>query len=238
LHGVSALKRTSLLINTATIVGLAGIVVDGEVRAQVSLQLALSSNGTVAAIDQLLVDAGLSIDEIREIILVRGPGTFTGSRVGASIAKAIAYVTSCSLLSVGTLEAVAWSGFLQGPADLPDGSIWALLDARRHEFYAQHFDVRDRRLQEGSGAVCRGSDVFAEVRQTGGIAACAFPASVVSQEEDLGGHDKTRWLFDMYPTCSGILAASQVGRREDPFVFEPVYLRTLEELFDRPGVTR
>ncbi|MCE5193529.1 tRNA (adenosine(37)-N6)-threonylcarbamoyltransferase complex dimerization subunit type 1 TsaB [bacterium] len=231
------MKQTSLLINTATIVGVAGIAVEGEVVSQASLQLAMSSNGTVAAIDRLLTDTGSSIDEVQEIILVRGPGTFTGSRVGASIAKAIAYVTSCSLVSVSTLEALAWSGFLQSPADLRDGSMWALLDARHHEFYAERFEVRDRQLQPGSGAVCRDLDVFAEVRQTGGIAACAFAASVVPQEENVGGHDNTTWLFDMYPTCAGILAASQVGRREDPFVFEPVYLRTLEELFDHPTVT-
>lgn len=230
-------KRTSLLINTATIVGVVGVARESQIVAEVPLQLAVSSNGAVAAIDQVLADSGCSIDDVQEIILVRGPGTFTGSRVGASIAKAITYVTSCSFISVGTLEVVAWSGLLKGDGHRQDGSVWALLDARRHEFYAQQFMVRGQQLDESSSAVCQGPDVLGEVARSGGIAFCAFPAGTLPPKGAFSGYGETAWLFDTYPTCAGILAASRSGRREDPFVFEPLYLRSLEELFDHPKVT-
>jgi len=229
-------KRTSLLINTATIVGVAGIARESQIVAEVPLQLAVSSNAAVAAIDQVLADSGSSIGDVQEIVLVRGPGTFTGSRVGASIAKAIAYVTSCSFISVTTLEAVAWSGLLKSAGHYQDGPVWALLDARRHELYVQRFALHGQQLDEESGAVCRGLDVLDEVARSGGIAACAFAASALPSNDVAAEHGRTTWLFDTYPTCAGILAASQSGRREDPFVFEPLYLRSLEELFDHPAV--
>lgn len=231
------LKRTALLINTATIVGVAGVAVDGEVLAQTSLELASSSNGTVTAVDQVLAAAGLSVQDISEIIVVRGPGTFTGSRVGASIAKAISYVTSCALLSVTTLEAVAWTGLLQGPPDPPDGSVWALLDARRHEFYAQRFAIRGGELHEASEAICSGPDAFADIGRSRAIVACAFSDSLLPRVEEAEPRGKaTTWLFNVYPDPAGILAAGRSAHREDPLRFEPVYLRTLEELFDHPEV--
>lgn len=230
------LKRTALLINTATIVGVAGVALDGEVLAQTSLELASSSNGTVTAVDQVLVSAGLSVQDISEIIVVRGPGTFTGSRVGASIAKAISYVTSCALLSVTTLEAVAWTGLLQGPLDPSDGLVWALLDARRHEFYAQSFAVRDGELHEASEAICSGSEAFADIGRLRGMVACAFSGSLLPSIQEVEPGGKATWLFNVYPDSAGIVAASRSARREDPLRFEPVYLRTLEELFDHPEV--
>jgi tRNA threonylcarbamoyl adenosine modification protein YeaZ len=202
--------------------------------AQASLQLAAASNTVVAAVDQVLVEAGCTLDEVTGIVLVKGPGTFTGSRVGASIAKAIAYAAPCSLLSVTTLEAVAWSGYLTSTTQISDGPVWALLDARRQEFYVQEFAVRDGAIVCQADAVCMGPGVFDTVRDVGGLAACAFSPSAVLENQRPHQRENVVWSFDVYPSCAGILAASVGARSEDPFTLEPLYLRSTEELFDHP----
>jgi tRNA threonylcarbamoyl adenosine modification protein YeaZ len=227
-------RQAFLLINTATVSGIVGLARGDEVLAQASLQLATASNTVVAAVDRVLVEARCTLDDVRSIVLVKGPGTFTGSRVGASIAKAIAYAAPCSLLSVTTLEAVAWSGFLTSTTQVTGGPVWALLDARRHEFYVQEFAVRDGAIVCQADAVCMGSGAFDTVRDVGGLAACAFSPAAVPENQRSHERENVVWLFDVYPSCAGILAASAGARSEDPFTLEPLYLRSTEELFDHP----
>ena len=227
-------RRALLLINTATVSGVVGIARGDEVLAQVSLQLTTASNTVLAAVDRVLVEAGCTLGDVRGIVLVKGPGTFTGSRVGASIAKAIAYATPCSLVSVTTLEAVAWSGFLTSTAHVTGGPVWALLDARRHEFYVQEFAVRDGAVVCQANAVCMGSGAFDAVREVGGFAACAFSQTAVPEIQRPHERENVVWAFDVHPSCAGILLASAGARSEDPFTLEPLYLRSVEELFDHP----
>ncbi|MCX6096999.1 MAG: tRNA (adenosine(37)-N6)-threonylcarbamoyltransferase complex dimerization subunit type 1 TsaB [Caldiserica bacterium] len=226
-----------LLINTATVSGVVGLGRRDGVLAQTLLKLTTASNTVVAAIDQVLAEAGCTLDDIGGIVLVKGPGTFTGSRVGASIAKAIAYAAPCSLVSVTTLEAVAWSGFLTSSEQVTGGPVWALLDARRHQFYVQEFVVREGALLSRADAVCVGPEAFDTVRAMGGLAVCAFSSAAVPESQCPLERERVAWSFDAYPSCAGILAASARARSEDPFTLEPLYLRSTEELFDLPKVT-
>ncbi len=225
-------RQAFLLISTATISGIVGLARGDEILAQASLQLATASNTIVAAIDRVLGEGGCTLDDVGGIVVVKGPGTFTGSRVGTCIAKAIAYAAPCSLASVTTLEAVAWTGFLSSTADIAGRPVWALLDARRHEFYVQEFAVRDGAVMPQASAVCMGQGAFDTVREVGGLAACAFSPAVVPESQRPHGGENVVWSFDVHPSCAGILASSVGARSENPFTLEPLYLRSTEELFD------
>jgi len=212
-----------------------GVGRDGRVLAEVSLELASSSNQVLAAVDEALAKATCEREEISQIVLVKGPGTFTGSRVGASIAKALSYALPCALTSVTTLAAVAWTGMQRRASTDADGCrVWALLDARRHQFYVQEFACRAGILTAEGEPVCMGPEAFDAVRRSGGLAACAFPLAAVPESQRPQASDRVVWEFSVYPTCRGIVAASAKACAEDPFTLEPVYLRTTEELFDRP----
>ena len=229
------LKTATLLANTATVSGVIGVARDGRVLAEVSLELASSSNQVLAAVDEALTEAKCEREEISQVVLVKGPGTFTGSRVGASIAKALSYALPCTLRSVTTLAAVAWTGMQRRALTDTDGChAWALLDARRHQFYGQEFTYRAGILTAEGESVCMGSEVFDVVRRSGGLASCAFPIAAVPESQRPLASDRVVWEFGVYPTCRGIVAASAGACAEDPFTLEPVYLRTTEELFDRP----
>ena len=229
--GVSALK--ALLVNTATVAGVIGVAQDGEILAEVQLALTTASNKVISAIDEAILESRCRLHDMDAILLTKGPGTFTGTRVGVSIAKGIAYALPCSLASISTLEAVAWAGIHALDSVCEYESVWALLDARRNEFYAQRFVYHDGILQSQAQGICGGSIVLDAVLHSRGLAACAFSPELLT---GLNLHDwpEVAWQFDAHPTCRSMIAAGIHALGEDPLSLEPVYLRTTEELFDRP----
>ncbi len=71
-------------------------------------------------IDGLLNECGLDFADIDEVFVVKGPGSFTGLRVGVSTANTIAYLNDCSLKAVDAFE--FWWNALKGRGDF-DGDI-------------------------------------------------------------------------------------------------------------------
>lgn len=81
-------------------------------------------------IDRLLGDAGLTASDLDCIAVATGPGSFTGLRVGISTAQGLGLALGKPIVGISTLELLA-------AQNMPfDGSVCALLDARRSQVYA------------------------------------------------------------------------------------------------------
>ena len=80
----------------------------------------------------MIEDVNLKVENIDEIICVRGPGSFTGLRVGVTIAKTMAYFLNKDLYSVSSLDVLATS--CKGKIIVP------LIDARRDYVYSAIYD--------------------------------------------------------------------------------------------------
>jgi tRNA threonylcarbamoyladenosine biosynthesis protein TsaB len=88
-----------------------------------------------ALIEQALERAGIGWDDVGGLAVSIGPGSFTGLRIGLSLAKGIAYAGRLPIAAVPTLEALAWSADPE-PGDV----VWSILDARMREVYAASFE--------------------------------------------------------------------------------------------------
>jgi tRNA threonylcarbamoyladenosine biosynthesis protein TsaB len=96
-------------------------------------------------IDALLADAALAKTQIDAIAVSRGPGAFTGVRLGISIAQGIGYALDRPLLPVSTLAALACE------AQAASGEwVLAAIDARMGEIYVGEFRIDP----EGLPAAC------------------------------------------------------------------------------------
>ncbi len=86
-------------------------------------------------IEQMLSDAGHAVTDLDGVIVSLGPGSFTGLRIGVTIAKSLAYTLSKPIAGVGTLDAVARSS-------APSGTelICTMIHARADEVYWSLFD--------------------------------------------------------------------------------------------------
>jgi tRNA threonylcarbamoyladenosine biosynthesis protein TsaB len=88
--------------------------------------------------DRLLEEAGIGWDALQRIAVGLGPGTFTGLRVGIATAHGLARSLGVDLVGVGSLHALA-----HGAAGEWQGSILALIDARRREVFAGAFSSEE-----------------------------------------------------------------------------------------------
>jgi len=129
-------------IDSTTPKSSVALVEQNKVLAETHLQpLTKHSNRILALVDQVLAQSGVSLDAVDAFAVTRGPGSFTGLRVGVSLVQGLVLATGKPCIGVDTLEAVAASA---GPTHR---QICPFLDARKNQIYAAFFKYSDHRLQ-------------------------------------------------------------------------------------------
>ena len=104
-------------------------------------------------IDEILKEQGLKVSNLKAIAVSRGPGSYTGLRIGVSVAKGIAYALSIPLIGIDTTLSM-FMGF-KGKGRLESENTGNLLfcpmlDARRMEVYNALFDAKGNFIYETS----------------------------------------------------------------------------------------
>ena len=120
--------------------GCSVALLDGE--ALVAEQASREANGPVSRllplIDELLARAGLKPSRVDLMAVTRGPGSFTGLRVGLATVQGLALATGVPVVAVSTLEALAFQA-------AADAVVAPMIDARRGEVYCAVYRVADGR---------------------------------------------------------------------------------------------
>ena len=119
---------TSTMISTVTVADEKEILGDFNVN-----QAKTHSESLVPMVEILLELLGMEIGEIDKFVIASGPGSFTGLRIGMTIAKTLAQATKKEIIPISTLAAMA-AGSTSSRARL------ALLDARSTRVYGALFD--------------------------------------------------------------------------------------------------
>jgi tRNA threonylcarbamoyladenosine biosynthesis protein TsaB len=167
----------ALGIETATRIASVGIAGADHVLAERSLPQDRSHARTLLPlIDATLAAAGIGWHALDLIAVSIGPGSFTGLRIGLSVAKGLAMATGLPVVGVPTLEAYAATA---GPRP---GLVCPVLDARKGEVYAAAFSwLGGRRCVgaggEGNAPPPRGADGAAPSR----LACVAAPRAIAPE---------------------------------------------------------
>jgi tRNA threonylcarbamoyladenosine biosynthesis protein TsaB len=129
-----------LAVDTSSELGSAVIRVGDRIVAQIRPDTSLQySEHLFASIDQLFDQVDLKLDDIDSFAAVRGPGSFTGLRVGLATMEGFAFTMGKPTYGISTLAALAWQVDSGGQ---PGTQIVPILDARRGEIYSAVY-VRD-----------------------------------------------------------------------------------------------
>lgn len=99
--------RSILGIDTASPRGSVALLVDGVVRGRAELQPGGHSSALAAAAEAIARDAGLALADLSGIAVSRGPGSFTGLRIGLAWAKGVAFASGVPIVLVSAHEAAA-----------------------------------------------------------------------------------------------------------------------------------
>lgn len=120
---------TILTIDTATSIASVGLVLaDGRSICAEPIRAANAAQHVLSAVDAVLAEAGSSVADVSWIAVGRGPGSFTGLRIGLATALGLSEALAVRVVGVDSLRA------LQQAA--PAGAV-AVIDARRGEVFAQ-----------------------------------------------------------------------------------------------------
>ena len=215
-------------VETATWRASVGLVSDGTVVAEQGLD----TTGNHAAsllplVDDVLRRAACTVNSIDAIAVSNGPGSFTGLRIGLSVAKGLAYATGARLIPVPTLEALARTVVHH------EGTICPVLDARKGELYAASFASSGAALTRLTADALVTPESLLEMLPT----PCVVLGDAVERYGELFknrlGSRVTVLPFETYAPRGGIVARMgwerlQVGKVADVDQLEPCYVRPSE----------
>ena len=214
-----------LLIETSTAQLSTALAEDGAVTAfricgEPRMQAAL----TAPYVQEVLYEKGLTVKDLDAVCVGRGPGSYTGLRVGVSTAKGLCFGAGLPLLSAGTLDVLVSEAHRLGV--VPEGchAIVPMVDARRMEVYAAVFSP-DGRQRTGTKPVVVGPDSFAAELAEGPVLFIGDGA--LKCRETIQSSNAS--FAEAFPTAMAMAplaeAAFHEKRFEDVAYFEPFYLK-------------
>jgi tRNA threonylcarbamoyladenosine biosynthesis protein TsaB len=128
-----------LALDTATEACSASLLIDDQLHSRFELTPRAHAQMILPMIDDLLDEAGISRTELDVLAFGRGPGSFTGVRVVASVAQGIAFGLSIPVIPVSTLSALA----LQAARDHGASQVLVAIDARMKEVYWGEYSISE-----------------------------------------------------------------------------------------------
>jgi tRNA threonylcarbamoyladenosine biosynthesis protein TsaB len=175
------------------------------------------------SVKNLLDTSGLSIQKVDAVAVSKGPGSYTGLRIGTSTAKGICYALGAKLIAVNTLEAMAY-----GMAKYQQKSVLLcpMIDARRMEVYCL-IATTDGQIIEKTQAKIIDTDEFSELITDNEI---VFFGNGAHKCKSVFGNNKNAvFVNDIFPSAADVGAlgwqAYQKNQFEDTAYFEPFYLK-------------
>lgn len=175
-----------------------------------------------------IANAGISHTELIAVGISRGPGSYTGLRIGTSLAKGICYALKIPLISLNGLRGMAIAALKKSPADF----FAAHLDARRNEVYMEVFNGAGETVKP-LGAVVLDANTFNEFPEKRWVI-CGNSNGKIRL---ICTFDTDPEFQDMIPVAANLVeeAAYKFKQKqwEDLAYFEPLYLKDFI-----PGVSK
>jgi len=171
-------------------------------------------------IDSVLKDAKLSKNDLDAVAVSKGPGSYTGLRIGVSSAKGLCFALDIPLIATNTLEALAMQ------AEITDiKTIIPVLDARRMEVYSAIFNSKFEE-KRGIEAQIIEEDSFKEQLADGN---CLFIGNGAEKLQPILKHKHAHFNTEALPSAREMAflaeAKYKISDTEDVAYFEPFYLK-------------
>ncbi|MBR9998807.1 MAG: tRNA (adenosine(37)-N6)-threonylcarbamoyltransferase complex dimerization subunit type 1 TsaB [Cyclobacteriaceae bacterium] len=174
-------------------------------------------------IRDLFADTGKAWKELSAVALSRGPGSYTGLRIGTSTAKGICYALDIPLIAINTLLSMCHLANLKNPGDF---YLCPMLDARRMEVYAMIADAH-LTVKKDTKAIIVDEGSFRSALDSCPI--LFFGEGMPKTRHMLENHPNAYFLENIFPHAEsvGFLALEKYRNREfeNLEAFEPFYLK-------------
>ena len=174
-------------------------------------------------VEWALEGAEISLKDLDAVSLGKGPGSYTGLRIGAASAKGFCYGLKLPLIAVNSLDSMVEEFVNQG-FDL----IIPLIDARRMEVYTAFFDGKSGKMISETEAKILDENSFSELADK----KILFIGDGAKKTQEILNLPKAEFRSDIYPSAKGLIKKSVEKFNQQDFenvaYFEPFYLKDFQ----------
>lgn len=169
-------------------------------------------------IEDILRETGVTVQDLNAVAVSKGPGSYTGLRIGVSTAKGLCYALGIPLLSIDTLQVLAKQ------ATIAKGIVIPMIDARRMEVYSAIFDANNTKTREVQAEIVTEDSFTAFNEDIYFIGDCQEKCKTVLTKDNF--HFLTNVVFPSANEMS-VLSYEKYNKKEfeDIAYFEPFYLK-------------
>ncbi|QQL50616.1 tRNA (adenosine(37)-N6)-threonylcarbamoyltransferase complex dimerization subunit type 1 TsaB [Mucilaginibacter ginkgonis] len=214
-----------LQIETATTVCSVALAKDGNVLAVKEMnERNVHAEKITLFIQDVLQQAKHTLADIAAVAVSKGPGSYTGLRIGVSAAKGLCFALDKPLIAINTLDAMAAGALVFNDQFSADAILCPMIDARRMEVYTALYDSDALPVKPTSAKIID-ENSFADVRDHQLV---IFGDGALKCKDVLINHN-VLWLSDFENSATQLTAIAlqkyQNGAFEDIAYFEPYYLK-------------
>lgn len=216
-----------LCIETATKACSVALIKDGEVLSirEQSVQYSHSELVTVY-IEEILFETGISLSDLDAVAVSKGPGSYTGLRIGVSAAKGLCFGLDIPLIGVNTLQSMAAGINLDANGLSIDKVLFCpMLDARRMEVYFAVYDINNTEIQQPQALIIN-ENSFSDILKNHLV---YFFGDGSTKCKDKIIHENAIFLDNHEPSARYMAAIAQLyfeqAKFENVAYFEPYYLK-------------
>lgn len=170
-------------------------------------------------IKSVLDEGEIDLDQLDAVAISKGPGSYTGLRIGVSAAKGLCFSLNIPLISIPTLEALIHQ------VSIDEGYIVPMLDARRMEVYSSIYN-QDYELIKSTEAKIIDSSSFQEYLNENKV---YFIGDGVEKTKTVIYNKNAVFVEGKYPSAKEMISLSYLKYKksdfEDVAYFEPYYLK-------------
>ncbi len=170
-------------------------------------------------IEDVFKEANLDLSQLDAIAVSKGPGSYTGLRIGVSAAKGICFALDIPLISIPTLEVLIQE------VEVSNSFVIPLIDARRLEVYSAVFDSEKNQIRDTKAEIID-ENSFSEYLDQKKI---CFTGDGVSKFKEICKHKNAVFMESNLPSAKNMIeiadAKYKISDIEDIAYFEPFYLK-------------
>lgn len=164
--------------------------------------------------------ANIQPKDIAAVVVGKGPGSYTGLRIGVSAAKGLCFASDIDLLAIESLEVLAHA------IAITDGVIVPMIDARRMEVYSAVFDTNYNQIRETQAEIITETS-FADALAKGKV---HFIGNGAAKCKDIITHENAVFYEEVYfPSTEKMISIAIEKHKkndlENVAYFEPYYLK-------------
>jgi tRNA threonylcarbamoyladenosine biosynthesis protein TsaB len=221
-----------LNIETATALCSVALAVDGKVLArQEILEHKSHAAKLTVFIEEVLHETNLQVGQLHCISVGKGPGSYTGLRIGVAVAKGLCYGANLPLIAIGTLEILFKEAFnnqdraVQEALKEESTLLCPMIDAKRMEVFNCLYTLSGIAIEETAARIIDQASYRSILAKHKVI----FLGSGMEKCRTILDHPNALFAANVHPKAATLAVMAEKefhqGHFEDPAYFEPFYLK-------------